>query len=287
VQSGKIYLGIILLLLFSCSRSEEPPKYHTWNSLKEMEYWSSVFPIPDEIPLKDFFPWAGITSHHILSHEYLDAYFSYLARKRDVKRFFVLSPDHYGVSLRSYSLTIGSWDSGFGFVESDKKKVHALLQALDVELDPDVFIYEHGISAIMPYIKKYFPYAQVVAIIHGRESVVNTLISGFLADVLEEEFDESGKQENFLLISADFSHGENQEATYLNDFNSRRYLIDTINVSWNNVCCDNRAGIYILDRLGKKNLESVIFYHTNSWEISGQEEDDITSYFFAYFADKL
>jgi len=284
---GKIYISIILLLIFSCSGSEKAPVYQTWNSLKEMEYWSADNPTPDETPLQGFFPWAGITSHHILSHEYLDAYFFHLAQMRDVQRFYILSPDHYGVSLRPYSFTTGSWDSGFGFVESDRKKVRVLSQLLEVELDPNVFIYEHGISALIPYIKKYFPKAKVVAAIHGRDSAVNTLISGRLADVLEKEFDESGKQKNFLLISADFSHGENREVTYDFDANSRRYLENSGNETWNFVCCDNRSGIYILDRLGKRSLESSIIYHTNSWEISGQGEDDITSYFFVYFADKL
>ena len=300
---------IIILLIFSCSRNvphgaepgvkfgvtDEILVYHTWLSLKEMEYREPLSPKllnnsaaglsgKANIP-QDFFPWAGITSHHILAHHYLDAWFSQLAQIRNPQRFYIISPDHYGISLEPYSLTIGCWKSGFGIVESDREKVFELAQSLGVELDMGVFAPEHGISALMPYIKKYFPQAKVIAIVHRSEPAVNTFLSGGLAGILENEFDEAGKQENFLIISSDFSHGGNMQETCNYDFNSQRYLKDSRNVSWNSVCCDNRAGIYILDRLGKNNLESCILYHTNSWEISNQGKDDITSYFFVYFAD--
>jgi len=293
-----LLLGIILLLIISCSRniqyrdnSEIPdevnlPLYHTWNSLNEMEYGFPVSPLHDNNLTQGFFPWAGICSHHILAHDYIDAWFFNLSQMRDIQRFYILSPDHFGISLQPYSLTTGSWDSGFGFVESDRQKVLELIRLIDIELDPNVFMIEHGISSLMPYIKKYFPLAKVTAIIHGRESAVNTFITSRLADVLEKEFIENKKNENFLLISADFSHGSNPDETYMNDNNSIRYLKGDSNAGWNTVVCDNRAGIYILDSLGKNNLISNILYHTNSWEISGQGEDDITSYFFVYFADK-
>ncbi|MCL2808691.1 MAG: AmmeMemoRadiSam system protein B [Treponema sp.] len=289
---------IFILLILSCGRNiqnqvvtnnfnnENIPMYHTWNSLKEMEYEKLYFQLPVINPAKGFFPWAGTVSHHILAHDYIDVWFFHLSQIRDIKNFFILSPDHYNISLEPYSLTIGSWESGFGFVESDRDKVRQIIELLDVDLDPAVFTVEHGISALMPYIKKYFPQAKVIAIIHGGESAVNTLLTNRLADILENEFDENGKKENFLLISADFSHGGNPQTIYLNDINSARYLKGDSNAGWNIVICDNRAGIYILDRLGKNNLKSNILYHTNSWEISGHGENDITSYFFTFFADR-
>ena len=95
-----------------------------------------------------------------------------------------------------------------------------------------------------------------------------------------------GKQESFLLISADFSHHGNFEQTKNQDDYSERYLRNAAGTSWNMVTCDNRPGIFVLDSLGKNNLDSVILYRTNSFEITHQWEDDITSYFFVWFADK-
>jgi len=284
----------LCLLVLSCNKStpksseaEKAPVYHTWQSLYEMEYGTPIHPPPDEIPPRGFFPWAGIASHHLLTHEYLDSWFSRLAEMRKVNCFFILSPAHYGVSLEPYSLTIGSWETGFGKVESDRAKVHRLAELLEVELDPRAFQVEHGVSTLMPYIKKYFPNAKVAALACEGEPPVNIPLSRHLADALENEFDEKGKQENFLLISTDFSHHGNIEETAQRDNYSRRYLKNSSELSWNTVGCDNRPAMYVLDRLGKSNLESYILYHTNSREISSQWEDDITSYFFVYFTDKI
>jgi len=284
---------ILCLLVLSCSRNiskssgtEKTPIYHTWNSLYEMDYGEPIHPPLGEIPAQGVFPWAGIASHHLLAHEYLDSWFSRLAEMRKPSCFYILSPAHYGVSLEPYSLTIGSWDSGFGKVESDRAKVYRLAELLEVALDPRAFEVEHGVSTLMPYIKKYFPDAKVVAVVHGSEAPVNVPLTRRLADALEKEFDEKGKLENFLLISTDFSHHANLEETARRDNYSQRYLKNPEDISWNMVGCDNRSGIYVLDRLGKNNLESYILYHTNSWEISNHWEDDVTSYFFVYFANK-
>jgi AmmeMemoRadiSam system protein B len=284
---------IICLIVLSCNRSvskfsgaEETPVYHTWQSLREIDYGEPIPSPLGEIPPQGFFPWAGIASHHLLAHEYLDSWFSRLAEMRKPRCFYILSPAHYGVSLEPYSLTIGSWESGFGKVESDRAKVYALVELLEVGLDPRAFEVEHGVSTLMPYIKKYFPDAKVVAIAHEGEAPVNVPASRRLADALENEFDEKGKQENFLLISTDFSHHGNIEETARRDNSSRQYLENPNDISWNMAVCDNRPAVYVFDRLGKNNLESYILYHTNSWEISNQGEDDITSYFFVFFADK-
>jgi len=284
---------VLFLLVLSCNgkeplpaETEKVPVYHTWLSLKEMEYGAPVHPLPGAIPPEGFSPWAGIASHHILAHDYLDAWFSRLAETRKPQCFYILSPSHYGISLEPYSLTVGSWESGFGLVESDRERVRKLAGLLDVQLDPTVFEIEHGVSAFMPYIKKYFPRAKVVAVAYEGEPPVNIPKSQRLADALADEFDEKGKQENFLLISTDFSHHRNLEAANERDSYSERYLRNAAGISWNMVGCDNRPGIFVLDRLGKNNLESCILYHTNSWEIARQGADDITSYFFVYYGDK-
>jgi hypothetical protein len=114
------FLVILIVLMLSCSRkeanpavnnpleTESAPLYHTWLSLNEMEYGAPVSPPPQEIPPQRFFPWAGIASHHLLAHEYLDAWFSRLAEMRKPRCFYILSPEHYGNSTEPYALTIGS-----------------------------------------------------------------------------------------------------------------------------------------------------------------------------------
>jgi len=289
--------GIILIfVVLSCSRNEPvspasgeafQPRhlYHTWHSLREREYGEPVHPPPGEIPPPGFFPWAGIVSHHLLAHDYIDSWFSHLAQMRQVRCFYILCPSHFGLSTEPYSLTDGSWVSGFGRVDSDKDKVRKLAKSLNVGLDTGMFEVEHGASTLMPYIKKYFPTALVVVVAYEGEAPVNVPKSSRLADTLKNNFDKKGKRENFLLISTDFSHHGNLELTEERDSKSLRFLRNPNDVSWYMVGCDNAPGIFVIDRVGKKKLKTIILYHTNSLEISHEWEHDITSYFFVYFGD--
>jgi len=288
----RVIILLLIILLFSCNKNEresrageDAPVYQTWHSLNEREYNEPLHPPPEELPSPEFFPWAGIVSHHLLAHDYIDSWFSHLAKMRKVRCFYILSPSHFGLSTEPYSLTDGSWVSGFGRVESDKTKVQKLAKSLDVGLDAGVFEVEHGVSTLMPYIKKYFPKALAVVTAYEGEPPVNVPKIAHLADALENFFDKKGKRENFLLISTDFSHHGDMETTEKRDGSSLRYLKAPNAVSWILAGCDNRPGIFILDRLGKKKLKSFILYHTNSWEISNEWAHDITSYFFAYFGD--
>ena len=284
---------VFIILCFSCIKNEpasraaeETPLYHTWHSLKEREYTKPVHPPLAENPPPGFFPWAGIVSHHLLAHDYIDSWFSRLAKMRKISCFYILCPSHWGLSTEPYSLTDGSWVSGFGRVDSSLKNVSKLAKSLNVGLDSRVFDVEHGASTLMPYIKKYFPKASVVVIAYDGEPPVNVPKSAMLADALESFFDKKEKRKNFLLISTDFSHHGNLELTEKRDNNSITYLKNPNTVSWNMAGCDNKPGIFILDRLGKSNLESFILYHTNSWEISNEWAHDVTSYFFVYYGDK-
>jgi len=290
----RVVFFVFIILSFSCSKTEPasrtaeeaPILYSTWHYLKERKYGEPVNPPPLEIPPPEFFPWAGIVSHHLLAHDYIDSWFLRLAKMRDVRCFYILCPSHWGLSTEPYSLTDGSWISGFGSVDSSLKSVRKLEKALNVGLDKRVFDVEHGASTLMPYIKKYFPKALVVVIAYDGEPPVNVPKSVLLADALESFFDKKGKRENFLLISTDFSHHGNLELTEKRDGHSLTFLKDPGANSWFTVGCDNRPGIFVLDRLGKNNLESFILCHTNSWEISNEWEHDVTSYFFVYFGDK-
>jgi len=289
----RVIILIFIVLSFSCIRNDRESRavekthlYPTWHYLNERKYGEPVNPPPREIQPAEFFPWAGIVSHHLLAHDYIDSWFSRLAKMRKISCFYILSPSHWGLSTETYSLTDGSWVSGFGSVDSDKKSVRKLEESLKVGLDKRVFDVEHGASTLMPYIKKYFPKALVVVIAYDGEPPLNVPKSTLLADALESFFDKKGKRKNFLLISTDFSHHGNMELTEKRDSYSLRYLENPVVNSWFTVGCDNRPGIFVLDRLGKNALESFILYHTNSWEISGEWEHDITSYFFVYFGDR-
>ena len=151
--------------------------------------------------------------------------------------------------------------------------------------EPQVFPGEHGVNALIPYISRYFPKAKVCVIaVHG-EPPLNQKNAHKLADSLAPYFSEQGRRKNFLLISTDFAHHGDFEGTVFKDTRSREFFKNPSDSPWVFCGCDNRPGIYVISRLLPKDTKNAVLYHTNSYELSGLDEDDITSYFFSLFYD--
>ena len=241
--------------------------------------------IEQELP-KHARVWAGTVSHHEIAHQQIDFWFSNLASKRKVETFFIISPSHYGLSSQKWSLADYAWQTENGTVFTDSKIEQILAQTLEVSYDPQVFPVEHGINVLIPYIARYFPNATVCAVAVYGEPPLNQKDAGQLVNALSPFFTGRNKNKNFLLISTDFSHHDNIENTLSKDIISREFFTEPTNSSWIFCGCDNRPGIYVLAQLMDKKTRSSLLYCTNSFELTGLNKDDLTSYFFSYFYQK-
>ncbi len=241
-----------------------------------------------DLPDKGVFPVAGIVSHHLLAGELIDDWFRELARRRKVERFFILSPRHWDLGTGDYSLTGESWLTERGAVLADRDVVELLAEDLDCEVDREVFAMEHGIETLIPFVKKYFPRAVVVPLIYKGEPPVNMPVAEKLRDSLSLYFEGKGKEENFLIISSDFAHHGDFEGTRIKDERTMRFMADPDRGNWIFAGCDNRPGIYLLASLADEmsQPEMGILYHSNSYELSGEDAHNITSYFFTFLYDK-
>lgn len=281
-------------VLFACSKTEgrslqeaqNLTRVSSWASEKKSKPKTQNPPALQNLSKKDF-PVAGTVSHHFLADYCIDSWFKALASKRKVKTFFIVSPSHFGLSTQKYSLDECVWDCGeWGDVYSDSELTKEAASLLEVEYDKNVFYPEHGVSTLTPYIAKYFPNAKVCAIAVNGEPPVNMKDAKKLTEVLAPFFTKEKQKENFLLISTDFSHHGNTEQTERKDLKSAQFMAAPQPQDWILCSCDNRPGIYAMAHLfakdtGRQKKISVL-YHTNSFELSGKDEDDITSYFFTF-----
>lgn len=268
------------ILFASCSASKR--LYSTWESLGKV----SDITRPVEagtIPPLSAQPWAGTVSHHLLAYAQIDHWFQVLSKRREVKRFYILSPSHWGLSTQPYSVTDGSWRIHNGFVESDAREARSIARKLGVPLEPRVFEPEHGVSTLIPFIAKYFPHAKVVAIAYQGEPPLNQPMAERLYSALSPAFGKKGKESNFLLVSTDFSHHGDAEDTRLKDSRSEEFFRNPSFNTWITAGCDNRPGIYVLSRLLTPETRACVLYHCDSFKLTGAGEEDITSYFFSYF----
>lgn len=235
-------------------------------------------------------PFAGIASHHLLAHTQIETWFKTLAAQRtDISTFIVLSPSHWGLSTGDYSMTFGSWlveENGTqSLLQTDIETAKKIFDRLNAVIDDTVFEYEHGISTLVPYIKKYFPQSKIVAIAYPGEPPVDQIFAQKLFEAIKPcfDFENTENSGNFLLISSDFSHHQNQAVTQERDTKSRIFLENPTKQRWILSICDNRPAMYVLKNLLPQNAKSTILFNTNSFELSKKDENDITSYFFCFF----
>ncbi len=230
--------------------------------------------------------WGGIVSHHALVGKHIDDFFASIKAERKVETFFIICPSHYGLSTQEWSVADCSWKiEPDDYVHTDLEKAEVIKDSLNVQFDSQVFPVEHGASTLMPYIKKHFPQAKVVVVAVRGDPPVNSLYNQPLADAILPFFSiPKDKDKHFLLISSDFSHHMNEEKTKDRDKRTEIFLKEADPDKWVYSVCDNRPGMYVLSRFMTDKTESKILYHTNSYDFTGEGDDDITSYFFVLFS---
>ena len=101
--------------------------------------------------------------HHLVAADLIARGFI-AASGNSYDRIILLSPDHFNVSRRTLATTRRDIETVFGTVRNDRVATTALLQRDDLFDDSDLFAKEHGIAAILPFVRRFFPGARVVPI---------------------------------------------------------------------------------------------------------------------------
>lgn len=298
ICSGCFVFALSLTVLFSgCKKDSVNNKVNsgtaekqgqiiqTWDYLGEAIPPIIYSPELEALPPEGSLVWAGTVSHHLLADKLIDNWFSEIAKRRTVENFFIICPSHFGLSVQEWSLDDCCWQTANGMVYTNTEIEQAIANTLGVEYDPQVFPFEHGVNALVPYISRYFPNAKICVIALFGEPPLNQRSAQKVAEALEPYFSDSGKKKNFLLISTDFAHHGDYEGTAFKDSRSREFFNAPSESTWVFCGCDNRPGIYALSRFLTPDTKNAVLYHTNSFELSGQDGNDITSYFFSLFYD--
>ncbi len=225
------------------------------------------------------FPVAGSVSHHLLVAPLINFWFTELARLRPVNTFIIISPRHFEQGREYISLSSLAWDAGIGVVKPDIECIAFLKNRLGLAEDPEAMHLEHGVGALLPYIKRYFPAARIVPIVIDQKNSKAgriDLLAGAILNLI------SSRKNIFLLISTDFSHHADPATTVQRDEKTVRFLDRPAPATLPLVYSDNNRGLRILAELyvGLDLNSGALLCHTDSFAYTGKESDDITSYFF-------
>lgn len=286
-------LMILFIFVIGCKATDTIHKriFKTTPGLAYMFTKIEAIPQLDELDSTDTI-WGGVVSHHDITAKLLDNYFDYLQetiKKNGQGRidvFYILSPAHFGITRDYVALTHSAWSCDDGIIETDIEIVDNLSVAFDVELDNDAFEPEHGISTIVPFIKKHFPTARIVPILFDVVNNFSGVKIKKYVEVLAENFLQNKNKNTFLLISSDFSHNADFETTIQRDAKSAQYFTMPNDERWHMVSCDNAPAIRTFTKLATNHKSKVVtLYQTNSYILCPELTDpnDITSYFFSYF----
>ena len=159
----------------------------------------------------------GITVPHHLLADRLVALGFRAASGQSYKRIVVLTPDHFRRADKPFATTRRGFETVKGAVAADADAVSRLLQAGDWIEENCLFDRDHGIRAMLPFVKHYFPEAKIlpvaISIRAGRSDWDR------MADALAP----LAGADTLIVESTDFSH-------YLPQHEARRFDQQTLNI---------------------------------------------------------
>ncbi len=245
------------------------------------DFKKSVSNVPkrqmDQLKIK-----GGIVPHHLLASRMMADFFKVLSSQTP-EVVVVIGPDHKGLGAGEVSTADLDWSTPYGILQVEKELVGRLADKKSAQIENGLFVEEHSISVLVPYIKYYLPKAKILPLlIKGNRSLEKSIELG-------QEMAKLVASRNYIIIaSVDFSH-------YLEAMQADKMDELTLKV------IENRD-LQTMSRMGNDNLDSppavisllasmdaagaekfIVLGHNNSARISGANTGSTTSYFTMVF----
>ncbi len=225
--------------------------------------------------------YGGITPHDLFASSLIANFYSRFGNQKP-KTIFLVGPNHREKGSSPVLTSAMAWETPFGNVEPDTKKIATLLTLGQVSVDETVLPEDHAVAGSMPFIKHFLPDSKVVPL----------LISGHLPfadmDRLVEALSSVMGESDIVVAAVDFSHYLRSEEARKNDqvtlllMQERNYR--ALSLSGNDYLDSPNSIILLLKLMEKKGVSQLtVLENTNSGDIQKNENIETTSYFTAYF----
>ncbi len=158
-----------------------------------------------------------VVPHHLLADRLVALGFR-AASAHSYRRIVILSPDHFRRTAKMFATSVRGYETEFGPVEADAEAVRQLrVNAPGLIEESCLFDKEHGVRALLPFVRHYFPDAKVVPVamsVKSKRADWDALLAALLPIVTND---------TLVVESTDFSH-------YLPQPVARRFDQQTLNV---------------------------------------------------------
>ena len=232
---------------------------------------------------------SGVVPHHLLAEEIVEDFFSYISSEEKVETIILLSPDHFhSGTLNDYNTFITlDWKLGSEKEEFDNIKIDSLLGKKlagenKITLNSSAIIYDHGITNLIPYIKKYFPESKFLPILIPIDITKEQI------EHLVKTINTETPAQTIIIASVDFSHYLPSQAADFHDAKSIRVLLNFEEENFENIEVDCWQALYAARLFAKLRQKEVprIIAHKNSVDFLNLELEETTSYFSVVFGEK-
>lgn len=224
---------------------------------------------------------AGILPHHTLVAPLLAAFFSGIAEQTPPATVVILGPDHGNLGRDYVTTTKHSWQMPDGALAVNSELVDALVSAELVAVDDRVLRGEHGVFAVLPYLKRVFPDVKIVQLAIRGDLRPDKL------RLLAVELGNRLKPNDLVVASVDFSHYKDATGAWTDDAVSLPVIRQLDAEAALGITVDSPPAVYLLLRYARlQDLKYQELVHMNSAEfLHDLTLPSTTSYLTAYFRD--
>lgn len=231
---------------------------------------------------------SGVVPHHLLAKEIIENFFKYISSKEKPQNIVLLGPDHFNAT----NLTGKTFIS----IDPDTKEFHSLavnnhllrkLNNHNLAFDSFAISRDHGITELLPFIKRYLSQSSILPII------ISSKASKEDVEKLIKTINIYAGSQTIIVASVDFSHYLPPQAADFHDVKSIATLIDFKENDFENLEVDSWQALYgarFFAKLQDKEFPNIIgqgkssdFLKTDDFII---DSEGITSYFSVVFEKK-
>jgi len=232
---------------------------------------------------------SGVVPHHLLAKDIIEDFFSYISSQGKPETIVILSPDHFhsGTLNDDNAFITLDWKSGSGKKEFENIKIDSLLgkKLADdnkIALNSSAIVYDHGITNLIPYIKKYFPESKFLPILIPIDITKEQI------EHLVKTINKETPAQTIIIASVDFSHYLPPHAADFHDKKSIRVLLNFEENNFDNIEVDCWQALYAARLFAKLRQKEgpCIIAHNNSVDFSKLYSETSTSYFSVAFGEK-
>ena len=228
---------------------------------------------------------AGVVPHHLVAKDLIEEFFSYCASQGTPETIVILGPDHFQAGSISGGrlITLSSQREEFYGLKIDYFLIEALEAKNNLFFSDSAIALDHGITNLLPFIKKYFPESKIAPfIIPANTSLAQS-------EQFAVSLDSLAFPSTLVIASVDFSHELPASAAEFHDTKSKRVLIKLEKEEFENIEVDSPQALYIartFTHLRKKEFPEIIGQANSSDFLKADEARQTTSYFSLVFEER-